>query len=175
MRVAKWAWVVLIASGVTGCTRTKIVYVDRATTTTESTTPTTASWATTTTTAAPTTTAPPTVPVTRAPTAVTTAPATAPQRARAWTTVSTLVGAGNKQGPDFQIGGGQLRATWQSTDGATFYLAEASKSYGEQFGSCADGKPCSDTGYPHAGAGNYYIKVIALDRAQWSVTLEELR
>ena len=60
-------------------------------------------------------------------------------------------------------------------DGATFYLADATKSYGDQFGSCADGHPCSDSGNPHAGPGNYYIKVIALDRAQWSVTLEELR
>jgi hypothetical protein len=165
---------VLLLVVLTGCTRTKIVYVDRATTTSESTTTTSLLIPVTFgTLPTPTVTEPPTTRPTAPPAPA--PPQTAPPATitRQWVVVSSISGAGDKDGPTFQLAGNEQRARWQSTGYSYFHIARPGGTK-DSVGGCPDGG-CSDTGYPHEPAGDYYLSVIAVPTAQWSFTVEELR
>jgi len=109
---------------------------------------------TTTTTAAPTTTTTVTVPM-------------------VWRTVATLSGAGNAQGAQFELLGGQQRLSWTCTRffdlGASFYVK------GGTYQPSIDCTAASGASYLYDAAGDYHLAVIAVDNDLWSVKLEELR
>ena len=88
-----------------------------------------------------------------------------------WVVLSSIGGTGNGKGPTFHVNGGQLRATWQATGQASFYISQP----GGTRGSIAEcGAPgCSTTGYPNLGAGDYFLEVVAPVATRWGFTLEE--
>ena len=94
-----------------------------------------------------------------------------PTTPKAWTVVASIGGPGNKQSQGFRLNGGSLRARWQSTGEATFYISRAGTQY--VLASCT--AACDDMSYPSLPAERYYLKATAGPTTSWGLTIEELR
>jgi hypothetical protein len=129
-----------------------------------------------------------------APTAATTAPPRPPPtstssapKAKTWMKVSTFSGSGNKNGPVFQLHGGQQRLSWSCsmppsgyTGSSGFYVESTESSlYSEGSFNCnTEAGRISDSGETllyMTRAGTYYFKVLATPNNTWTVAIEEQR
>lgn len=93
-----------------------------------------------------------------------------------WNTIITFTGSTDKTTELFYIPSGTWRINWTYTNGdlAAFgffvYPEGETVLYVESVS--ADGPSQSDTTYIYEGPGNYYIKLLATNIVQWTLTIE---
>ncbi len=122
-------------------------------------------------------------------TAATTTTATTlrPAASKSWLKVSTFTGSGTKNGPVFELQGGQQRLSWTCsmpssgyTGSSGFYVESTDSSLDSEgsFDCTTQAGRISDTGQTLlyiTHAGPYYFKVLATPNNTWTVTIEEFR
>lgn len=126
------------------------------------------------------TTAAPTTTTTGAPSTTTTeAPTTTTTTATPkWVTVSKLTGRGSKNGPQFQLQGGEQRVKYSCSMPADSYVGSTSFWIDLDRFSCEteEGKPSmSGDSQLYLDSGSHHFEINATPNNSWSITIEELR